>query len=99
MSLITLLGTSALFFLNTAQNTINSYSRFLPSLARDTLDKVLDRFGIQKEAVLDNPDIKCTVENNMLTIGETSAALYNPETRGKVPETLFYDTPQVYNIQ
>lgn len=26
--------------------------------------------------------------------GATSIPLFNPETQGKVPETLFYDTPQ-----
>jgi 5-methylthioribose kinase len=30
----------------------------------------------------------------MVTIGGTTARRHAPGTRGKVPETLFYDTPQ-----
>jgi len=71
-------------------------ARFLPSLARETLERELDKIGIRKA---DNPpaedlDIKCTVQDNVLTIGRTTAPLFNPESAGKVPETLFYDTPQ-----
>ena len=30
----------------------------------------------------------------LITLGKTSAPLYNPDVQGKIPETLFYDTPQ-----
>jgi len=70
-------------------------ARFLPSLARETLERELDKIGIRKgNNPAEDPDIKCTVQDNMLTIGRTSAPLFNPESAGKVPETLFYDTPQ-----
>eukprot|EP00092_Neocalanus_flemingeri_P037789 GFUD01041137.1.p1 GENE.GFUD01041137.1~~GFUD01041137.1.p1 ORF type:complete len:1900 (+),score=456.60 GFUD01041137.1:60-5702(+) len=69
-------------------------ARFLPSLAKDSLEKMVEKLGIQKSGSVIDKDIKCTVENGVLTIGQTAAKLYNPETRGKVPETLFYDTPQ-----
>ena len=34
------------------------------------------------------------MENGKLVIGGTEASVFEPESRGKVPETLFYDTPQ-----
>ena len=41
-----------------------------------------------------DPEISCRVENGKLVIGGTEASVFEPESRGKVPETLFYDTPQ-----
>ena len=41
-----------------------------------------------------DPEISCRVENGKLMIGGTEASVFEPESRGKVPETLFYDTPQ-----
>eukprot|EP00088_Acartia_fossae_P010900 TRINITY_DN15467_c2_g1_i2.p1 TRINITY_DN15467_c2_g1~~TRINITY_DN15467_c2_g1_i2.p1 ORF type:complete len:537 (+),score=101.70 TRINITY_DN15467_c2_g1_i2:81-1613(+) len=69
-------------------------SRFLPALAKETLQKLLEKSGIEKDFIEEDPNIKCLAENNMLTIGATSAPLYNPDVQGKIPETLFYDTPQ-----
>jgi len=69
-------------------------SRFLPALAKESLSKMLEKGGIEKDFIEEDPTIKCIVENNMLTIGKTSAPLYNPDVQGKIPETLFYDTPQ-----
>lgn len=69
-------------------------SRFLPALAKESLETLVEKLGIDKSKAVLNQDITCEVKDDVLTIGKTSAKLYNPETRGKVPETLFYDTPQ-----
>ena len=44
-------------------------SRFLPSLAKDTLDKVLEKYGIKKTVMEENSNITCTVQDKILTIG------------------------------
>ena len=36
----------------------------------------------------------CKIDDGFLTIGKTSAPIYNPSTKTKVPDTLFYDTDQ-----
>ena len=38
--------------------------------------------------------VTCRIEDGILTIGTTSSPLYNPSTKTKIPETLFYDTYQ-----
>ena len=68
--------------------------RFLPALAKETLEKMLEKLGVEKSISTLDENIKCNVHGGTLTIGNTSASVFNPETRGKVPETLFYDTPQ-----
>uniref|UniRef100_A0A672IEL6 von Willebrand factor A domain containing 8 n=1 Tax=Salarias fasciatus TaxID=181472 RepID=A0A672IEL6_SALFA len=55
-------------------------SRFLPSLARASLEKTLTNCSIQT--------------NGVLTIGEVSAPVYNPSEKMKIPDVLFYDNPQ-----
>jgi len=79
-----------------AYNLINKacLGRFLPALAKESLDILLEKLGIEKTVQTLNNEIKCSVTDKTLTIGNTSASIFNPETRGKVPETLFYDTPQ-----
>ena len=37
---------------------------------------------------------KCIVENDTLTIGQTTVPLFQPDNKTKIPETLFYDTDQ-----
>uniref|UniRef100_A0A4W6D9L2 von Willebrand factor A domain-containing protein 8 n=1 Tax=Lates calcarifer TaxID=8187 RepID=A0A4W6D9L2_LATCA len=59
-------------------------SRFLPSLARASLEKSLANCSIQ-----DTPD-----PDGVLTIGNVSAPIYNPNEKMKVPDVLFYDNPQ-----
>merc|ERR1712079_132518 len=68
-------------------------ARFLPSLAKETLEKELEKLGIAGSAQEESEAV-CKVEEGRLTIGNTSAPLFQPTTGGKVPETLFYDTPQ-----
>ncbi|XP_041662632.1 von Willebrand factor A domain-containing protein 8 isoform X2 [Cheilinus undulatus] len=71
-------------------------SRFLPSLARASLEKSLANCSIQ-----DTPDpsehtrdLSCSIKDGMLTIGKVSAPVYNPNEKMKVPDVLFYDNPQ-----
>jgi len=67
--------------------------RFLPSLAKETLEKELEKLGITGSGQ-DELEASCKVEGGRLTIGSTSAPVFQPASGGKVPETLFYDTPQ-----
>ena len=69
-------------------------SRFLPSLAREALEKLMHDIGIERlpNDQLDN--VKCEVKDGALTIGNTTVPLYSPENKTKIPETLFYDTEQ-----
>lgn len=36
-----------------------------------------------------------TIKDGVLTIGNVSAPVYNPDMKMKVPDVLFYDNPQV----
>lgn len=79
-----------------------SSRRFLPKLARQTLDQTLERCG-----VLSAPDnmgdieklTSCTVENGVLRIGNTVCDITPTDKLMKVPDTLFYDNSlvSVYN--
>eukprot|EP00057_Strongylocentrotus_purpuratus_P027672 XP_011682146.1 PREDICTED: von Willebrand factor A domain-containing protein 8 [Strongylocentrotus purpuratus] len=75
-------------------------SRFLPSLARQSLESALEDAGIvppAKESHSIEDIEKATsseVKDNVLRIGRTEMALYNPENRMMVPDTLFYENPQ-----
>lgn len=71
-------------------------SRFLPSLARASLEKYLASCSIE-----DKPDpaehtreYPCMVKDGVLTIGNVSSPIYNPNEKMKVPDVLFYDNPQ-----
>uniref|UniRef100_A0A3Q4HWX0 von Willebrand factor A domain-containing protein 8 n=1 Tax=Neolamprologus brichardi TaxID=32507 RepID=A0A3Q4HWX0_NEOBR len=71
-------------------------SRFLPSLARSSLQKNLMNCSIQDatdpaDRSLDYP---CMVKDGVLTIGSVSAPIYNADQKMKVPDVLFYDNPQ-----
>jgi hypothetical protein len=71
----------------------------LPTLARETLEKEMSAIGILKTAETDESielerQLACTIENGILKIGNTSAKIYNPSSKTKIPETLFYDTYQ-----
>lgn len=74
-------------------------AKFLPNLARRALD------GASKKINIDAPTqfglfgkgekkVKCTVKNNVLTIGDTSTEIFKTEALTKVPDILFYDVPQ-----
>uniref|UniRef100_A0A3B5MK56 von Willebrand factor A domain containing 8 n=1 Tax=Xiphophorus couchianus TaxID=32473 RepID=A0A3B5MK56_9TELE len=71
-------------------------SRFLPSLARASLEKALSNCSIQDAAdpAGQTRDHSCVVQDGVLTIGKVSAPVYNPDHKMKVPDVLFYDNPQ-----
>ena len=45
-------------------------ARFLPSLAKDTLDKVLEKNGILPGKSKEDKNIQCVINNQVLTIGK-----------------------------
>ncbi|KAK2840347.1 hypothetical protein Q5P01_014087 [Channa striata] len=71
-------------------------SRFLPSLARASLEKSLANCHIQDppEPAGHTHDYTCSVTDGVLTIGSVSAPIYHPNEKMKVPDVLFYDNPQ-----
>lgn len=72
-------------------------TRFLPTLPREALDKIMSDLGIQrpvKEIDESGKTAVCKVENGCLTLGNTTTEIYEPDTKTKIPETLFYDTVQ-----
>ena len=75
------------------------FCRFLPSLAREALEKEMSTIGILNNAaaeatVDEKAKVACSIADGILTIGKTSTKIYNPATKTKIPETLFYDTNQ-----
>ena len=75
--------------------------RFLPTLAREALEKEMSTIGILGNSsaadtsngmTVDN--VTCAISDGILTIGKTSTKIYIPATKTKIPETLFYDTNQ-----
>ncbi|KAK5860620.1 hypothetical protein PBY51_022082 [Eleginops maclovinus] len=71
-------------------------SRFLPSLARASLDKSLADCSIQDtpDPAEHTRDHSCSVKDGVLTIGSVSAPVYTPTEKMKIPDVLFYDNPQ-----
>lgn len=70
-------------------------SRFLPSLARSALQKNLKDSGIEATDVeQQGTDVRCEIKSGILTIGNVSVPLHNPEEKMKVPDVLFYENTQ-----
>ncbi|XP_047456688.1 von Willebrand factor A domain-containing protein 8 [Mugil cephalus] len=71
-------------------------SRFLPSLARASLDKNLANCSIQdtQDPSQYTLDYRCMVKDGVLTIGNVSTPIYKPSEKMKIPDVLFYDNPQ-----
>ncbi|MED6276760.1 hypothetical protein CHARACLAT_006287, partial [Characodon lateralis] len=71
-------------------------SRFLPSLARASLEKSLTNSSIQDtpDPAGQTRDYTCVVQEGVLTIGKVSTPIYSPNQKMKVPDVLFYDNPQ-----
>ncbi|XP_034741708.1 von Willebrand factor A domain-containing protein 8 [Etheostoma cragini] len=71
-------------------------SRFLPSLARASLDKSLANCSIQDtpDPAEHTRDFNCLVKDGVLTIGSVSAPVYVAIEKMKVPDVLFYDNLQ-----
>lgn len=71
-------------------------ARFLPSLARASLEKSLANCSIQDppDHAENTRDFSCMVKDGVLTIGNVSAPIYKANEKMKVPDVLFYDNPQ-----
>ncbi|KAF4086969.1 hypothetical protein AMELA_G00090070 [Ameiurus melas] len=74
-------------------------SRFLPSLARSSLQKNLANCSIEERTdSVKDPELKqdttCTIRDGVLTIGKVSAPVYSPDEKMKVPDVLFYENTQ-----
>jgi hypothetical protein len=70
--------------------------RFLPSLAQQALDTVLNDAAINTVAEPTGPTLKvCEVQGDVVRIGNTTAARYETSASSKVPDVLFFDVPQV----
>jgi hypothetical protein len=70
--------------------------RFLPSLARQALDMVLNDAGISTVTQTSDSTSKiCEVQGNVVRIGNTTALRYQTSASSKVPDVLFFDVPQV----
>ncbi|XP_034021432.1 von Willebrand factor A domain-containing protein 8-like [Thalassophryne amazonica] len=71
-------------------------SRFLPSLARASLQKSLAQCSIEDKPDAAEPtcDYVSTIIDGVLTIGNVSAPVYSPIEKVKVPDVLFYDNLQ-----
>ncbi|CAH0398204.1 unnamed protein product [Chilo suppressalis] len=76
-------------------------AKFLPNLARRALDGASQRIGIEPPSRFGifggNPKetkVACSVQNGILTIGNTSTEVFKTQALTKVPDILFYDVPQ-----
>lgn len=81
----------------TAYDTAESIfmAKFLPHLAREALEKTFHALKIfPRTESLPNSSVACEVSNNTLTIGRTTAPVYQTSNLTKVPNILFYDIPQ-----
>lgn len=74
-----------------------SLARFLPNIARQSLEKLLSTLNVVKPESLESEgqSDKCIVEGDTLKIRSTTAKRF-PDTiaKSKVPDILFYDVPQ-----
>lgn len=68
--------------------------KFLPPLTRQALEKILSKLKINPPAPTQSRTVKCSVDNGILTIGNTSCPVYKTSDLTKVPNILFYDVPQ-----
>ncbi|KAJ3641595.1 hypothetical protein Zmor_028095 [Zophobas morio] len=69
--------------------------QFLPTLARQALERTIHRLGVvAEESSDDTAPIACGIKNDILTIGQSSVPLYQTTHLTKVPNILFYNIPQ-----
>lgn len=70
-------------------------SKFLPNLTRQALENTVYKLGIvPKSQDSENNVVKCEINDNILTIGKTSAVICQTDAISKVPKILFYNVPQ-----
>lgn len=77
---------------DTVQRTF--LAKFLPALPRAALDNAIQNVDIPATNYRKQPNTKIEVNDNSLTIGTTSAKMYETTELSKVPDILFYDVPQ-----
>ncbi|XP_045483883.1 von Willebrand factor A domain-containing protein 8 [Pieris rapae] len=72
-------------------------AKFLPNLARRALDGASQKIGIEQPrhfGKFNEKKVKCSTQNGVLTIGDTTTEVYKTDALTKVPDILFYDVPQ-----
>ncbi|XP_075708404.1 von Willebrand factor A domain-containing protein 8 isoform X2 [Rhinoderma darwinii] len=73
-------------------------TRFLPSLARSSLQKALMDSGIEETSAemetLQNQDCRCEIKSGTLSLGSVTVPVFNPGEKMKVPDVLFYENAQ-----
>uniref|UniRef100_A0A1Y1MII6 von Willebrand factor A domain-containing protein 8 n=1 Tax=Photinus pyralis TaxID=7054 RepID=A0A1Y1MII6_PHOPY len=69
-------------------------TQFLPTLTRQTLENAFAKMEIVPQAGFERKPTTYSINNNVLTIGNTSAFISATEEITKVPQVLFYDVPQ-----
>ncbi|XP_060525989.1 von Willebrand factor A domain-containing protein 8 isoform X2 [Cylas formicarius] len=72
-------------------------TKFLPQLTRKSLENTIRSVGIVPEEVMDTDQLDklaCHVNDGVVTIGRTSAPVYQSKSLTKVPHVVFYDIPQ-----
>ncbi|XP_070538007.1 von Willebrand factor A domain-containing protein 8-like [Ptychodera flava] len=78
-------------------------SRFLPKLAKQSLEKSLEDANIKPfkpelQPMEIEKAVTCEIKEGVLRIGKTQVLVYNPENKMMVPDVLFYENPQHLSI-
>lgn len=68
--------------------------RFLPPLARESLENMLEQMAITKSTEAKPTRVMRHLTDTELTIGNTTVPVSTSANKTKIPETLFYDTDQ-----
>lgn len=69
-------------------------ARFLPSVPKQALIDCMKQLGINPVEKLYAKPIKCVVDDEKVTIGQTTVDRYKTNALTKVPNILFYDVQQ-----
>lgn len=67
---------------------------FLPSLTKTALLNTMKKIGIKAPIKSEHIPINYEIRDNILTIGQTTMEISNPENLSKVPQIRFHDLPQ-----
>jgi len=85
--------------IHTLPLVLNFECRFLPKLAAAGLQKELVDAEIHiqtdSDVLADEIPRTCEVKDGSLMIGQTIVSVHSPDNQTKVPDVVFYDTPQV----
>lgn len=73
-------------------------ARFLPLLTKQALENCLKKLQILPKNENFNEEIICNVNEENLTIGETTMKRYKTNALTKIPDILFYNVPQHLNL-